>query len=680
MHVFDTTDNILISEQKSEQLHCRQTNSSNNAVKYHQIMNSDNESDDDNDDLELLKTLSQLHGIINSEQIHDIESQISTNSPDINQEENSVEYLTKNRNNEIELINEKKQVKNDIILSSPYDIETIIQSDEEREEKNEKKNIIIYKNHNNVNGDDMQKEKYEQKEEKEDEEEKGEEKKATTFFSLTSSTSPFLYNDDSHSPIVILNPDASSTLSNVSYSLNNQLITESLQISKTRSNMNNLHNDEQSQQTTNLFDPFAPTETMFDDLKPIDDENKTQPLANYNFDDLWNQSISNLESTPEQIDPNTFDWNTFLNSEQQTNPFDDNNKNLLTTDITWNSLFNEEEEEETKNDLKVYLNWILNHLHENEKEEDIFHSILNLETIMKDIQMSVIPFDPIPSPPLHIDHTVSNPLINGIHHDLFPINELEPTNIFQGQQSMTLYEEDENEIDDEKNIFSFEDYIQPIIEKLVSHTLELALKQVNEYYEPIEHFVEQILSQAIFEIYNEEQEEENQVYKIENLTSIINEHNQIKTTDKQKILDPFDQKFDSVWSQHFQAPDDDTINENIFQNQDKNDPWLTTTASTDINQKSDSMILFNKTFDESDLFSSSTNNQIPDVENDQTTTLSEYLPSPLLINPSTTMDANNIMKYTLTAPVIDDSGDDSSTLEDYFISRKVISLFILILN
>ena len=33
------------------------------------------------------------------------------------------------------------------------------------------------------------------------------------------------------------------------------------------------------------------------------------------------------------------------------------------------------------------------------------------------------------------------------------------------------------------------------------------------------------------------------------------------------------------------------------------------------------------------------------------------------------------MKYTLTAPVMDDSGDDSSTLEDYFTSRKVITFF-----
>jgi hypothetical protein len=35
------------------------------------------------------------------------------------------------------------------------------------------------------------------------------------------------------------------------------------------------------------------------------------------------------------------------------------------------------------------------------------------------------------------------------------------------------------------------------------------------------------------------------------------------------------------------------------------------------------------------------------------------------------------MKYTLTAPVIDDSGDDNSTLEDYFISRKVINYVFL---
>ena len=95
--------------------------------------------------------------------------------------------------------------------------------------------------------------------------------------------------------------------------------------------------------------------------------------------------------------------------------------------------------------------------------------------------MNTIPFEPIPSPPLHVDHTVANPLINAIHHELFPIDELEQPNIIQGQQSMILYEEDEGETEAEnKKILSFDDEVKPIVEKLVSDILQLALTQVND--------------------------------------------------------------------------------------------------------------------------------------------------------------------------------------------------------
>jgi hypothetical protein len=298
-----------------------------------------------------------------------------------------------------------------------------------------------------------------------------------------------------------------------------------------------------------------------------------------------------------------------------------------------------------------------------------------------------MPFEPIPSPPLHVDHTVSNPLINAIHHDLFPIDELEQPNIIQGHQSMILYEEDEeDEEEGNKKFLSFDDKVKPIIEKLISDILQVALTEVNESYQPIAHFVDQILTQAIFEVYNEDKnlltDETNDIISTENLASIINWHDQIKPTNKQ-LPDPFDQKFDSVWSQHFQAPDD-TTNENIFENVNKNlnDPWLITTSTEPI-KGHDPIEFFSKTFDDLDLFSSSNNptNQIPTVEDDDTFTLSEYLPPPLLTNSSnTTMAANNLMKYTLTAPVIDDSGDDSSTLEDYFISHKVINFLLLKTN
>jgi hypothetical protein len=672
MNINNTTDAILNKIQKKEQLFCPQINTSdiditNSKKHHHQVMNIDSESDDD---LELLKTLSQLHDIINPtpsfEEINEVKLQLSSYSPDINQKKCSSNFLFEKKltnGNETELLNEKKQVRSLIIPSSTHVIDTIKQSDEEKEEKNEKKNVVIYKNHNDVDGDDKQKEKYERREE---------EKKPTTFFSLTSSTSPILFNDDSHSPVVFIDPDASSSLPNLLLlplnarkSSSNQSITDDLQISNTKSNMSNLSNDEVTQRaTSNLFDPFAPITTktttttmMFDDalVDSKTNDEKTQPLANYNFDDLWNQSMSHVEPSNDDVNPDTFTWEAFLNTNENANLFD-YNKTIPNSNITLDSLVNKEEE--GKNDSESTTTFI---------------ATQNLETILKDIEMNGTPFDPIPSPPLHIDHTVTNPLINATHHELFPIDELEQPNISQGQQSMILYEDEEGETEAENNkISSFDDDVKPIVEKLTSDILKLALKQVNISYEQIEHFVDQILSQAIFDVYNENNNIPiNETILTENLASIISWHDQTKATDKQ-IPDPFDQKFDSVWSKHFQTPDD-TINENIFINETKVDPWLITTESK---KDIDPMLFFSETLDESDLFSSS--NKISEKENDETTTFSEYLPPPLLTDTSnTTTAANNLMKYTLTAPVIDDSGDDSSTLEDYFISRKVIIFFFL---
>jgi hypothetical protein len=99
---------------------------------------------------------------------------------------------------------------------------------------------------------------------------------------------------------------------------------------------------------------------------------------------------------------------------------------------------------------------------------------------------------------------------------------------------------------------SFDIDVIEIVEKLVSNALQLALDEINESHRQIEQLIEQILSEAIYEIYNE-----NQNLSTENLELIINSHNQ---TNKQ-ILDPFDQKFHSIWISHFQTPDDN-INEN----------------------------------------------------------------------------------------------------------------------
>ncbi|CAF4675809.1 unnamed protein product, partial [Rotaria socialis] len=434
-------------------------------------------------------------------------------------------------------------------------------SDESKEERGEKKKIIFHKNHNDDDDDgndhDMQGEKYENEGE-------GGEEKTTTFFSLTSTTSHTLFNNDSHSVVASVDPDTSSSSSNIlllsSNKLNdsapvltNQLITDILQISNKKSNMDDLSNDDLTQlSTTNLFDPFAPTtttttdmfENIFTDVKTVDEKEfkmqpnsnvpSKQPLDNYNFDDLWNQSVSQIVSSSSQeiksdtnYDANAFSWDAFLNNdtnnEKKLNPFDDENVNdisntiLPPANITWESLFGEMEPEDNT-DLKNFLDWIISHLEESEQshvEPTItYTSTQNLESIVKDIQMCAMPFDPIPSPPLHVDHSVANPLINAIHHELFPINELEQMNTTNEQPSMIIYEEDEDEIEEEEEEEEEEDnelspnniILQNVVEKLVSHILTLALEQVNHAYNQIDHFVDQILSQAIFEVYNEDKD------------------------------------------------------------------------------------------------------------------------------------------------------------------------------
>ncbi|CAF4494741.1 unnamed protein product, partial [Rotaria magnacalcarata] len=258
-------------------------------------MSTDNESDDDS---ELAKTLSQLHNIINTtssiEETNRIQQQMSLDSSSINQTGISPELLFENiitNGNESELLNKKSRQNTPIILSSPYVNDTIANSDESKEKRGEKKNIIFHKNHNNDDDDDdgddddKQREKYKNEGE-------GEEK-TTTFFSLTSTTSHTLFNNDSHSVVASVGPDTSSSssanifllssnkLNDNSPALTNQLITDVLQIANTKSNMDDLSNDDLTRQsTTNLFDPFAPMtttttdmfENIFTDAKNIDEK------------------------------------------------------------------------------------------------------------------------------------------------------------------------------------------------------------------------------------------------------------------------------------------------------------------------------------------------------------------------------------------------------------------------
>ena len=98
--------------------------------------------------------------------------------------------------------------------------------------------------------------------------------------------------------------------------------------------------------------------------------------------------------------------------------------------------------------------------------------------------------------------------------------------------------------------------IVPVVERLVSDTLQSTIDQINPSSSPVDHFIEQILSEAVYEIYTENSLSNSSKFdhssSMDNLLAIMNWHYQ----SNRQVLDPFDQRFDSVWISHFQTPDD----------------------------------------------------------------------------------------------------------------------------
>ena len=139
----------------------------------------------------------------------------------------------------------------------------------------------------------------------------------------------------------------------------------------------------------------------------------------------------------------------------------------------------------------------------------------NLENIIKDI------------------HTVTNI----IHHDLFPNDEFQQSDVIQIQQSP------ENMMSS-----SLDMQVISVVEELVSNTLRLALNKIDESNN-------QILPEDICEDNNISELKRDDNLLTEHLPTIINGYNEKPTTNEQ-LLDPFDQKFDSVWINHFETPDD----------------------------------------------------------------------------------------------------------------------------
>lgn len=146
-----------------------------------------------------------------------------------------------------------------------------------------------------------------------------------------------------------------------------------------------------------------------------------------------------------------------------------------------------------------------------------------------------------------------------------------------------------------KNLFSFDNEVIPTVEK----------SALNEINQQIEHFVDRIVSEAIYQVYNEDNTLLNKTFP----------------TNKQ-FIDPFDQTFDQIWINHFQSPDD-PINPN-------------------------------NTFDQTNLFSAISN---------QANNIQEPILSPLLINPfGSTTTHNDLMKYSLITSVTNINTDDRSIL------------------
>lgn len=584
--------------------------------------NSDHDDDDDDDemDIELFKTLSQLHQIIpNNRYSSESDATRSELSSSCSSAINQVPVLSLEQDvcrTEKEFSNEPSQVPHSpcrrIHSSLSSSLSSYVNDRREKVDEEQEKEKYTRKNHfhpnHNENDDDVvrndkQKEKYQREEEKEEKAKKI----PTTHFSFTSSLpTTTLFNADESQLIVVEPIDLSSTssphrhvLSNDSILFTNQLINDDLP----QTTMNNNNQQLLDQTTSDLFDPFSPTSTttMFDnllehatatDMKPTSktnpfDSNVNQSLGHEDFDSLWNQSLGQLPSTSnnndQTVDPNGFSWEAFLTDLPAPKETNDSTSNM-----TWESLFDLKKEEES-DDLTQYLQWLFNHFDESPAMN--FLPIQNLESIMHDIHMSIKPFEPIPSPPLHPNHSVPDV----IHHDLFPIVESEPTNLIEPSMS--------KEQNQSESTFNDHDQVTLIVEQLVSTTLKKALEEVNDQssdhrFDPINSFVEQILAEAVAQVYEEDS----------------------MPADEPKPI---------------------------------------------------------QIFDDVDLFSSHADRSSLGQEriDDDTSTLSEYLPPSIITNPNTPARlANNLMKYSLTAPVLDDSGDDSSMIEDYLAPAKVMNV------
>ncbi|CAM4786372.1 unnamed protein product [Rotaria magnacalcarata] len=136
--------------------------------------------------------------------------------------------------------------------------------------------------------------------------------------------------------------------------------------------------------------------------------------------------------------------------------------------------------------------------------------------------------------------------LNDDLHISTPLNTMEHSN----------NEHQQSDMNQQENVMlsSVDIDIISLAEQLVSDVVQLVLDEINDVKRQAEHFVERILSQAIYDVDNEDNG-----LAIDNLKLNIN--NDTKTNEQ--LLDPFDQTFDSLWTKQFQISNN-VIDENNF--------------------------------------------------------------------------------------------------------------------
>ena len=168
----------------------------------------------------------------------------------------------------------------------------------------------------------------------------------------------------------------------------------------------------------------------------------------------------------------------------------------------------------------------------------------------------------------------------------------------------------------------------PIVDKLISDSIQAALVTVHQYTQHVEQLVNRVLTEAVDQVYREDYESSD-------------------VEDGEQTFDPFDRKFDHLWSEQFQ-----TFNGDLFSNgiESEGDAWFTATqVPTD-----------RMSFE-------STGSPSPSAVHSQ-----DSPPAALLIDLSdSVVKGNDSLRYCLTASVKANNLDDSSAFPDSALSQVI---------